>query len=262
MRISDDISNAMLLEGIGCSVLGSVLLYFVYIVNNQSIESADLFFWFLCILSLFGYAMIIIAIIKKFIDKYRSLYLQSVDFLPDRVCFNFNKPQCNFVCGYGDIKNLEMVFRTVLAETRYGVVYNVISKIILNFTVLNNREFTLETGTINHMKKIYQVFDCRNKVGEFSYKYVGVGIVPQLEEVIDFYLKTGCKKKFADKQRKVLKRFAILLLALGLVELFITVVTFSGEIELFSVVIISVLLIPAFVLFAALRSDKPLKPKK
>ena len=48
MRISDDISNAMLLEGIGCSVLGSVVLYFVYIVNNQSIESADLFFWFLC----------------------------------------------------------------------------------------------------------------------------------------------------------------------------------------------------------------------
>ena len=254
MQIKDDISNATLLEGIGCVVLGSILLYFVYFTGNQNIEFDDLFFWFLCILSLVGYAMIIIAVIKKFVDKGRNLHLQSVDFLPDRVCFYFNKPQCNFVCGYGDIKNLEMVFRTVLAETKYGVVYNVISKIILNFTVLNNREFTLETGTINHMKKIYQVFDCRNKVGGFSYKYVGVGIVPQLEEVIDFYLKTGCKKKFADKKRKALKMFAILLLALGLVELFITVVTFSGEIELFSVVITSVLLLASLVLFVVLKN--------
>lgn len=252
MQIKDDISNATLLEGIGCVVLGSALLYFVYFTGNQNIESADLFFWFLCLLSLTGYAMIIIAVVKKFIDKGRNLHLKSVDFLPDRVGFYFNKPQCNFVCGYGDIKNLEMVFKTILVQTRYDV-HSAVSKIILNFTILNNRKFTLETGTINHMKKIYQVLDCRNKVGEFSYKYVGVGEVPNLDEIINFYLKTGCKKKFADKQRNALKVFAIFILALGLVELFITVATFSGEIELFSVLITSGLLLASLVLFVVLK---------
>ena len=89
MQIKDDISNATLLEGIGCVVLGSILLYFVYFTGNQNIEFDDLFFWFLCILSLVGYAMIIIAVIKKFVDKGRNLHLQSVDFLPDRVFFFF-----------------------------------------------------------------------------------------------------------------------------------------------------------------------------
>ncbi len=253
MQIKDDISNATLLEGIGCVIVGFVLLYFVYFANNQNMVSVDLFFWFLCILSLVGYAMIIFAVIKKFIDKGKNLYLQSVDFLPDKVGFGFNKPQYNFACGYGDIKNLEMVFRTILVPTRYGYMHNAISKIILNFTVLNNREFTLETSTINHMKKIYQVFDCRNKVERFSYKYVGVGDVPQLEELINFYLKTGCKKKFADKQRHVLKMFAIFSFALGLVMLFIIIATYSGEIDLFSVICPSVLLLPALVLFVILK---------
>ena len=36
-----------------------------------------------------------------------TLNLKSVDFLQDRVKFNFNRPQYNFICGYNDINNLD-----------------------------------------------------------------------------------------------------------------------------------------------------------
>ena len=64
-----------------------------------------------------------------------TLNLKSVDFLQDRVKFNFNRPQYNFICGYNDINNLEMILNTVMVHNKYGS-YPAVSEINLNFRVV------------------------------------------------------------------------------------------------------------------------------
>ena len=85
--------------------------------------------------------------IKRSIKFNKNLNLKYVDLLPDRVNFCFNRPQYNFVCGYDNIENLEMDLETEIVHTKNGS-YIELKQIILDFTVLNNKELSITLNSI------------------------------------------------------------------------------------------------------------------
>lgn len=124
---------------------------------NDIIGAFLLFF----IIPPFFYGLLIYTIFAIYMEKKelaKSLNLQSVEFVQDRIFFNFNRPQYNFVCGYKDIDNLEMDIKTILVRTKYGS-YPTVSTITLNFAVLNNKKFSLTSNSTSYMKKIYSILE-------------------------------------------------------------------------------------------------------
>lgn len=147
-----------------------------------------------------------------------ALNLKSVDFLSDRVKFNFNRPQYNFVCGYSEINHLEMVLITTLARSKYGT-YVVLNEVKLNFTVLNNKQFSLSNTPMSPMRLIYNIVDCGRKVNKFSYKFEGAGVQEDIKEKIEDYLHKGVKPVLTSVGETNFKWMSIVFFSIGLVFL-------------------------------------------
>lgn len=147
-----------------------------------------------------------------------ALNLKSVDFLSDRVKFNFNRPQYDFVCGYSEINNLEMILITTLARNKYGT-YILLNEVKLNFTVLNNKKFSLTNTPMDAMRLIYNIVDCARKVNNFSYKFEGAGEDQDLKEKIEEYLHKGTKPVLTSVGETKYKWMSIVFFFIGLVFL-------------------------------------------
>lgn len=146
--------------------------------------------------------------IKRTIKFNKNLNLKYVDLLPDRVNFCFNRPQYNFVCGYDNIENLEMDLETNIVHTKNGS-YIELKQIILDFTILNNKELSIAYSEFNILKKIYAIIDAGRLVKNFSYKFSGVGEIPDLKEKIEDYQKYKFSSILTSNQEVEYKFFSV-----------------------------------------------------
>lgn len=148
-----------------------------------------------------------------------KLNLKSVDLLQDRINFNFNKSQYNFACGYSEVNNLEMVLKTILVHTKYGT--NIVLKqITLDFTVLNNKKFSLSNTPVAPMGLIYKILEYSRYMNNFSYKFEGAGVAEDYREKIENYLSQGGKTFIASCKENNMKWASILFFIAGLIMLF------------------------------------------
>ncbi len=146
--------------------------------------------------------------IKRSIKFNKNLNLKYVDLLPDRVNFCFNRPQYNFVCGYDNIENLEMDLETKIVHTKNGS-YITLKQIILDFTILNNKELSITYSEFNILKKIYAIIDAGRLVKNFSYKFSGVGELPDLKERVEDYQVYGYSSILTSNQEVEYKFFSV-----------------------------------------------------
>lgn len=163
------------------------------------------------------YTGLIITVVQRYLGLKKlasSLNLKSVDLLPDRVKFNFNRPQYNFTCGYGDIKNLEMVLHTVVGHNKYGS-YIVLNEIELNFTVLKDKKLSLKNTPLKTVNFIYKIIDYGRMVNNFSYKFNGAGVHIELKEKIDDYLQKGVKPVLTNTEETKFKWMSIVFFLMG-----------------------------------------------
>lgn len=195
--------------------------------NYVLLNSPDGFWmaWFLfVILPAIFYLGFISAIIlrQKALKEFNSkLNLKSIDFLPERINFNFNRPQYNFVCGYKDINALEMTIVTDLMRTKYGYT-TVLKKIVLKFSVLNNKTFSLSNMSSFPMRTIYKIIDYTRGVNNFTYNFSGPGNTNDIKEKIDTYLSKGFKQILSKEEEDHYKYLSIVLFVIGIVCLFLT----------------------------------------
>lgn len=183
------------------------------------------------ILPLLFYGSLIFTIFAVYMEKKvfaKSLNLQSVEFVQDRIFFNFNRPQYNFVCGYKDIDNLEMDIKTVLVSTKYGS-YPTVSTITLNFAVLNNKKFSLTSNSTSYMKKIYSILEYSRGIQNFSYKFSGIGKLEDIDEKIRDYLNTGCKQILSSRREEEYKWVSIGSFIIGLIFIYVLKDTLNGN---------------------------------
>lgn len=195
--------------------------------NYVLLNSSDGFWmaWFLfVILPAIFYLGFISAIIlrQKALKEFNSkLNLKSIDFLPERINFNFNRPQYNFVCGYEDINALEMTIVTDLMRTKYGYT-TVLKEIVLKFSVLNNKTFSLSNMSSFPMRTIYKIIDYTRGVNNFTYNFSGPGNTNDIKEKIDTYLSKGFKQILSKEEEDHYKYLSIVLFVIGIVCLFLT----------------------------------------
>lgn len=229
----------------GLYTAGTILAY-IYLSADVQKTISGFFSWALASLSsqesiadvlllislpVIFYTGLIIAIVQRYLGLKKlasSLNLKSVDFLPDRVKFNFNRPQYNFVCGYGEIKNLEMILNTTLVYTKGGRMI-VLNEIELDFTVLNNKSFSLKNTPVRPMNFIYKIIDYGKMVNHFSYKFEGAGPHRDINEKIEDYLQTGVVSILTSAAEGPVKWFSVLFFIIGLVFL----IAFKDDINYF-----------------------------
>ena len=240
----------------GLYTAGTILAY-IYLSADVQKTISGFFSWALASLSsqesiadvlllislpVIFYTGLIIAIVQRYLGLKKlasSLNLKSVDFLPDRVKFNFNRPQYNFVCGYGEIKNLEMILNTTLVYTKGGRMI-VLNEIELDFTVLNNKSFSLKNTPVRPMNFIYKIIDYGKMVNHFSYKFEGAGTQPDINEKIEDYLQTGVVSILTSAAEGPVKWFSVLFFIIGLVFL----IAFKDDINYFLTKDLTGLLLP------------------
>lgn len=214
-----------------------LLAYFMNVSEAASIESfcnwvKDAFntvfaiepdgFWMawvlFIILPLVVYLGFILSIItrQKALKEFNSkLNLKSIDFLQGRINFNFNRPQYNFVCGYSDINSLELTVITDLVSTKYGYT-TALKEIVLNFTVLNNKTFSLSNTSSFPMQTIYKIIDYTRSVNNFTYNFRGPGNTEDIKEKIDTYLNKGFKQILSNQVENNFKYLSIVLFIIGI----------------------------------------------
>ncbi len=179
--------------------------------------------WFLfIILPLVVYLGFILSVIlrQKAIKEFNSqLNLKSIDFLQGRINFNFNRPQYNFVCGYGDVNSLELTVVTDIMSSKYGYT-TVLKEIVLNFTVLNNKTFSLSNTSSFPMQTIYKIVDYTRGVKNFTYNFKGRGNTNDIKEKIDNYLSKGFKQILSKESENKLKYLSIAFFIIGIISLF------------------------------------------
>ena len=215
----------------GLYTAGTILAY-IYLSADVQKTISGFFSWALASLSsqesiadvlllislpVIFYTGLIIAIVQRYLGLKKlasSLNLKSVDLLPDRVKFNFNRPQYNFACGYGDIKNLEMVLHTVVGHNKYGS-YIVLNEIELNFTVLKDKKLSLKNTPLKTVNFIYKIIDYSRMVNNFSYKFNGAGVHIELKEKIDDYLQKGVKPVLTNTEETKFKWMSIVFFLMG-----------------------------------------------
>lgn len=273
MRINN-ISGDRSIRAIGYVLLGSLLLvavivasYFLSKTGNASFADFCNWYWksfqwsqydsfedvvamwialgILPFIAIGGIVLTICAKIRADKNFQKSLNLVSIDFLPNKVCFNFNKPQCNFECGYNDINSLEMVLKTsiVYIGRLHTITYPVISEITLNISVLNNKNFSLTNLPLSPMKKVYKIIDYGKAVQKFTHKYTGAGEIEEFEEKIRDYINTGCKQILAKRTEDDFKTHSVSLFAIGLAFLFMSKFIFGDD------SIYKIMLFPALIFF-------------
>lgn len=153
--------------------------------------------------------------LREFSSK---LNVKFVDFLQDRISFNFNMPQYNFICGYSEVSKLEMILKTALVHSKHGT--NIVFKqITLNFTVLNNKNFSISNTPLLPMGLIYKILEYSRCMNDFSYKFEGAGISEEIREKIENYLQKGGKTIVASENQNKLKLCSILFFITGLIVL-------------------------------------------
>ena len=225
--------------------------------HNDIFEAYLLFI----ILPLIFYGSLIFTIFAVYMEKKvftKSLNLQSVEFVQDRIFFNFNRPQYNFVCGYKDIDNLEMDIKTVLVRTKYGS-YPTVSTITLNFAVLNNKKFSLTSNSTSYMKKIYSILEYSRGIQNFSYKFSGIGKLEDIDEKIRDYLNTGCKQILSSRREEEYKWLSIGSFIIGLIFIYVFRDVINNDNSGISVIIlvpVSIIFIFSFVFDIYLLADK------
>lgn len=235
----------------------SVFHAFLADSHNDIFETYLLFI----ILPLFFYGFLIYTIFVIYMEKKelaKSLNLQSVEFVQDRIFFNFNRPQYNFVCGYKDIDNLEMDIKTVLVRTKYGS-YPTVSTITLNFVVLNNKKFSLTSNSTSYMKKIYSILEYSRGIQNFSYKFSGIGKLEDIDEKIRDYLNTGCKQILSSRREEEYKWLSIGSFIIGLIFLYVFRDVINNDNSGISVIIlvpVSIIFIFSFFFDIYLLADK------
>ena len=146
--------------------------------------------------------------------------LKYIDFLPGKVNFCFNRPQYNFVCAYENIENLELDIETgliYLAKKHGGTTIVDVTQLHLNFTVLNNKKFSLTTNQ-KSMNTMYSIIDVGRSVKEFSYKFSGLGEIEHTKEQIEKYQKYGIKTFLTSKMKDGFITISFMLLFFGLFE--------------------------------------------
>lgn len=146
----------------------------------------------------------------------KKLNLKYIDFLPGRVNFCFNRPQYDFACAYENIENLEMDIETDLIYTNKKPIVDV-RQLHLNFTVLNNKKFSLTTNQ-RSMNTMYSIIDIGRSVKEFSYKFSGLGEIEHTKEQIEKYQKYGIKTFLTSKMKDGFVTISFMLLFFGLFE--------------------------------------------
>ncbi len=150
----------------------------------------------------------------------KKLNLKYIDFLPGRVNFCFNRPQYNFVCDYENIENLELDIETgliYLPKKHGGTTIVDVTQLHLNFTVLNNKKFSLTTNQ-KSMNTMYSIIDVGRSVKEFSYKFSGLGEIEHTKEQIEKYQKYGIKTFLTSKMKDGFITISFMLLFFGLFE--------------------------------------------
>lgn len=166
-----------------------------------------------------GFILSIIARQKAVKEFNSKLNLKSIDFLQGRINFNFNRPQYNFVCGYNDINSLELTIITDLVRTKYGYT-TALREIVLNFTVLNNKTFSLSNTSSFPMRTIYKIIDYTRSVNNFTYNFRGPGNTDDIKEKIDNYLNKGFKQILSNQGEVNFKYLSIVLFTIGIISLF------------------------------------------
>lgn len=215
------------------SIAGFFSWVFTTFVSVSKANPEDPWFsWILFIvLPAIFYIGLIIAIVQRcagLSELASSLNLKSVDFLPDRVKFNFNRPQYNFVCGYGEIKDLKMLLHTVVGKNKYGS-YIVLNEIELKFTVVKDKKFSLKNTPVRPMNFIYKIIDYGKMVNHFSYKFEGAGPHRDINEKIEDYLHTGVVSILTNAAEGPVKWFSVVFFIIGLVFL----IAFKDDINYF-----------------------------
>ncbi len=193
--------------------------------------------------------------VKEFNSK---LNLKSVDFLQDRVNFNFNRPQYNFVCGYQDINALEMTIVTDLMQTKYGYT-TVLKEIVLKFSVLNNKTFSLSNTSSFLMRTIYKIIDYTRGVNNFTYNFTGPGNTNDVKEKIDNYLSKGFKQILSKDGENNFKYLSIVFFVIGITCLFATkdlIESAYNRNQFIMCLPFSIMLIASFVIDIWLIADK------
>ena len=144
----------------------------------------------------------------------KKLNLKYIDFLPGKVNFCFNRPQYDFACAYENIENLEMDIETDLIYTNKKPIVDV-RQLHLNFTVLNNKKFSLTTNQ-KSMNTMYSIIDVGRSVKEFSYKFSGLGEIEHTKEQIEKYQKYGIKTFLTNKMKGGFVTMSLMLFIFGL----------------------------------------------
>lgn len=216
--------------------VGILLAYFMNISETASIQSfwnwvKDAYntvssiepdgFWMAWVLFIIlplavylGFISSIIARQKALKEFNSKLNLKSIDFLQGRINFNFNRPQYNFVCGYSDINSLELTIITDLVSTKYGYT-TALKEIVLNFTVLNNKTFSLSNTSSFPMQTIYKIIDYTRSVNNFTYNFRGPGNTEDIKEKIDNYRTKGFKQILSNQGENNFKYLSIVLFIIG-----------------------------------------------
>lgn len=148
----------------------------------------------------------------------KKLNLKYIDFLPGRVNFCFNRPQYDFVCAYENIENLELDIETgliYLPKKHGGTTIVDVTQLHLNFTVLNNKKFSLTTNQ-KSMNTMYSIIDVGRSVKEFSYKFSGLGEIEHTKEQIEKYQKYGIKTFLTNKMKGGFVTMSLMLFIFGL----------------------------------------------
>lgn len=154
----------------------------------------------------------IIKLINKRHEALNCMDLKYVDFWDGIIHFCFQNPKYNISCGYRDIENLEMELHTFLVRNKYGT-FTAVGEIELHFTLLNGKHLSLHNTPLNRTKYIYKILYYMRNVKSFSYRFSGAGVVDDIKERIEDYLKTGCKQILSTPQENIVKGLSMVLFA-------------------------------------------------
>lgn len=169
--------------------------WYFYLFLASLEDSEPGFMWLLFVIlpvsSIILLSIFILIRNSSLLKQKSSLNIKYIDLLPDRINFKFNKPQYNFICGYDEIKAMELVIKTVLVHSNtYGVLrsYPATNEVELNFTIIDNKKFSLNNTPVNMIKFIYSIIDYSKKIKKFSYRFSGAGEATPIKEKIENYL--------------------------------------------------------------------------
>ena len=106
-------------------------------------------------------------------------------------------------------------------RTKYGYT-TALKEIVLNFTVLNNKTFSLSNTSSFPMRTIYKIIDYTRGVNNFTYNFLGPGNTNDIKEKIDNYLNKGFKQILSNQGENYFKYMSIVLFIIGITTAYTT----------------------------------------